>query len=34
LAIPESSPLPKTIASIESAPPVRAELAKRSALRG
>jgi hypothetical protein len=34
LAIPESSPPPKTIASIEPTPPVRAEVVRRSALRG
>jgi hypothetical protein len=34
LAIPESPSLPKTIANIEPTPPVRAEVVKRTALRG
>lgn len=33
-ARPESSPLPNTIAGIDPAPPVRTEVARRSALRG
>jgi lipopolysaccharide/colanic/teichoic acid biosynthesis glycosyltransferase len=33
LAIPEGSPPPKAIASVEPSPPVRAEIVQRSALR-